>query len=67
MTDHTANPADLIEADFRRTQDQMGATIEELEKHLSTREVTRSVVGSKTKIYSTTSWTLRGRNQLSSA
>lgn len=45
MTDNRRNSEADLERDVRRTQDQMGDTVERLEEKLSPHEVTRSVIG----------------------
>lgn len=40
-----AKKAELIEQDIRRTQDEMGRTVEKLEEKMNPRDIGRSVVG----------------------
>jgi hypothetical protein len=45
MTDTTNREPDKIERDIRRTQDDIGRTVDKLEEKLTPREVSRSVIG----------------------
>jgi hypothetical protein len=45
MTDNRPNDEAALERDVRRTQDQMGDTVDRLEEKMNPREVTRSVIG----------------------
>ena len=45
MIDNSPNSEADLERDVRRTQDQMGDTVDRLEEKLNPREVTRSVIG----------------------
>lgn len=45
MIDNSPNSEADLERDVRRTQDQMGDTVDKLEEKMNPREVTRSVIG----------------------
>ena len=45
MIDNSPNSEADLERDVRRTQDQMGDTVDKLEAKMNPREVTRSVIG----------------------